>query len=927
MKKVISRNSIIIIIYILISIFLVIIGFLYFYYDLENLKKKKQQELITIANTKIQQILRWRNDEIAHALVLSESPFFSENIKLWMENNDSIIKKKLKKRLLIFKDAFGYTDIFITTKNAELVFSVSENTAEIDQTTENFILESGKNNEILVTDFYYCNIHKEIHYDIIAPILYDNQLSAFLVLRINPQEFIYPLIQNWPTTSKTSETLIVRRDGDYVLFLNELRHMKNTALKLRFPLTRKDIPAVEAILGKTGIFEGNDYRGIKVLAVLNKIEPNNWYLITKVDSKEIYYEIYLREILGFLIFFLIIMICGIMMSGFYFARQKKLYEKMYLNEKRLTETTTEFMTILYSIGDAVITTDKHSCIRYMNHISEKLTGWTENEAKGKNLDDIFNIVDESTLKKVANPFDKIVKTGAVIGLANHTLLISRDGNSIPISDSGAPIRNEKNEITGVVLVFRDQTEEKEIQRKLIDNEKRFRNNLDNMIEGCQIIDKELKFIYINKSAAGYWICEKEKAIGKSLLEIYPAINGTEFYDDLNNCLKENKSVLKEYEIKNMDATNGWFEISIHPSPEGLFVVLLDITERKKSEEIIRRNKELLEKTQSIARLGGWEMDSSKRISYWSDEMNKLHGIKSGYMVSVIDDYLQFIHNDDRKDFKEKIETVRTSGKTLSVIYKTNPDYCKTRIINSTIHCVKSADGRMRKLIGTCLDITEMKEAEAKIKKVLEEKDILLKELYHRTKNNMMIICSLLNLESNYFADEKVRNDLKEIENKIKSMALVHQMLYQSKSLSKINLKNYIEELSDLLIKSSKKSIRNVEIDINAMEIEVMLDTAIPFGMVLNELITNSLKYAFEEDDNGCILINLDKKSDNEIELIYSDSGAGLPSGFDIYKQTTLGMQTITNIIKNQMQGELEYYSDNGLKYMIKFKDNLYYERI
>jgi PAS domain S-box-containing protein len=132
-----------------------------------------------------------------------------------------------------------------------------------------------------------------------------------------------------------------------------------------------------------------------------------------------------------------------------------------------------FRTTLYSIGDAVITTDEKGNIRNMNQIAENLTGWKESEVKGNQLKEVFQIVNEFTLEAVENPVQKVLREGVVVGLANHSLLISRDGRKIPIADSGAPIRDENGEIIGVVLVFRDQTAERETQRKIKESELRY----------------------------------------------------------------------------------------------------------------------------------------------------------------------------------------------------------------------------------------------------------------------------------------------------------------------------------------------------------------------------------------------------------------------------------------------------------------------
>ncbi len=285
-----------------------------------------------------------------------------------------------------------------------------------------------------------------------------------VILVCDASQFLYPAIQSWPTPTKTAETLLVRRDGDHVLFLNDLRHQPDTALKLRIPLSRTDVPTVMAVLGHEGVVMGKDYRGVNVLSVILPVSGSPWYMVAKIDAAEVFAEWRFRSAL---ILVLLMGLVGMMVLLGLVVRQqerKNQYRELYQSEFSLRASVERHSITLKAIGDAVIATDAVGRVELLNPVAEILTGWSNEEARGKLLGEVFHIVNEHTRAEVANPVTSVLKEGVVVGLANHTLLIARDGVERPIVDSGAPIRAEDGTLIGVVLVFRDQSVERRAQR-------------------------------------------------------------------------------------------------------------------------------------------------------------------------------------------------------------------------------------------------------------------------------------------------------------------------------------------------------------------------------------------------------------------------------------------------------------------------------
>ncbi len=253
-----------------------------------------------------------------------------------------------------------------------------------------------------------------------------------------------------------------------------------------------------------------------------------------------------------------------------------------------------------------------------------------------------------------------------------------------------------------------------------------------------------------------------------------------------------------------------------------------------------------------------------------------------------------------------------------------------------------SQGRLWGTVGYSQDISERKkneedliaakeraeQSERRIQKGLEEKEMLLRELYHRTKNNMQVIQSIIQLRAFISDSQIIRDFAREIEQKILSMALVHQKLYQSGDLSHIQLHDYIEELTELMLHSFNSEYKKIMVYYTMKPVTVLIDVAIPCGLVVNELLTNAFKYAHNGKNETQILIELMRKEDGRISLCISDNGEGFPADFDLTKQKNLGLQTVFELIEKQLHGTIDYEtSQKGLKFSIAFSDKVYHQRV
>lgn len=230
-------------------------------------------------------------------------------------------------------------------------------------------------------------------------------------------------------------------------------------------------------------------------------------------------------------------------------------------------------------------------------------------------------------------------------------------------------------------------------------------------------------------------------------------------------------------------------------------------------------------------------------------------------------------------------------------------------------------GAVEKLSIFGYDITDQKKAEEKIRASLREKEALLKEIHHRVKNNMQIICSLLNLQSRHIHDEDMVNILRESQNRIKSMALVHEKLYRSEDFSKINFNIYVKTLIREIIHSYGERATKITVDLNIGRLFLGIDTAIPCGLIINELLSNAFNHAFQDRRKGRVCISLHARTDGQYELDISDNGIGIPPHITPDTTESLGLRLVHILAKDQLRGTLELERTNGTAYRILFGDD------
>ena len=864
---------------------IVIISGAQFYYSHEqnSLKEDKAEALRAVALLKSGQISGWYMDEIHDASIIANNNLLVEQVEKFMESGTEEEKQKLRQLLANTAEEHGYEYIMYIDTSGNMVASEDIDEEGIDPVLTKVIARSFATRSVVSTGLYRCDKHTMIHIDFASQVRDDfGKLVGTLVMQVDPHHQFYPLIQTWPTPSKTSETMLLLKESDSIRFVNELRHKKNTALQLTLPLSDTNYTAVKAAQGISGIVEGKDYRGVEVMSWVDSIPGTPWYMVAESDQSEILEGLKNKGFWIIIFVIILIIMAGLGVGYIFTLQQKNLYKELFLTKE-------EFRATLYSIGDAVITTDIEGSIIYMNPVAQNLTGWDEKETRGRQLESVFKVIHETSRKPVENPVMTVLKKGIVVGMAKNTLLISKNGREIPIADSGAPIRNEEGKTVGVVLVFRDQTEERMAERELMESEQRYRLLFEDHTAVKLLIDPETgEIVDANKSAEYFygWSIDVLRKMNINQINILPE-------EELKKALSDARSRKRVFFEFRHRLSNGVIkDVEVYSSKvntkdrELVHSIVHDVTARKRAEEQLK----LLNKSVDQSPVNIIITNAEGNVEYVNSGFTKMTGY---FKEEVLGNNPRFMASGyhDEKFYKNLWDTI-LSGKDWQGEFvnkrKSGEIYWESAVITPVLNDT----GEITHFIGIKEDITENKkmleqlvEAKEKAEESERLKSAFLANMSHEIRtplNGILGFTSLLTSGERFSVAKKQQysdiinksaESLLQIINDILDISRLDakQMEIEKK---KFDLNQTIKRLYDIfLIKMETAEKNDVELKVVIPENTIMLENDEKrLSQIFSNLLDNALKFTV----HGSIEFGILSIKDQAVELMVKDTGIGIP---------------------------------------------------
>ena len=589
-------------------------------------------------------------------------------------------------------------------------------------------------------------------------------------------------------------------------------------------------------------------------------------------------------------------------------------------EKQIRESEENYRSLFDNLNSAAVVVEpildgngRLIDLRYLmtNSAVEKQVGKTRDELVGKLYSEAFSYPER-------NPVFDIYET---VLSSNEPFKGER---YLPAVNRYFDLAVNRTIAGNLALVMSDITDRKQAEEALRKSEERYRM--------AQAIGHVGSWEY-NLRTAQFWGSDEAKRIYGFNLEDLDFST-----DEVENCITERERVHKalvdfieadkpynlEFEIHPKNSLNPRIISSVaelkrdeHGNPLLVTGFIQDITDLKQAAEALHESEERFRVMSDGIPQMIWVTNAEGLMEF----VNRAYGVFFGVTLHQVqsEGWQPLVHPDDRDAYAAEYFSCLRAHKPFHAEVRVRRHDGEWRWVESYGQPRFSSTGEFMGIAGSSPDITERKQSEEIIKASLQEKDILLREIHHRVKNNLQVISGLLDLQAMSVGNPELMERLNESQSRIQAMAMVHEKLYSSKDFSRIDLADYVRTLSKDLFKSYKINPGKIDLIIQTDGVVyVDINKAIPCGLILNELISNALKHAFPGDRHGELQVLMGETKNAEIEIIIRDNGLGLPDDVDIHQPQTLGLDLVNGLIKNQLDGQIEVRRDNGTEFRIKF---------
>lgn len=579
--------------------------------------------------------------------------------------------------------------------------------------------------------------------------------------------------------------------------------------------------------------------------------------------------------------------------------------------KALRESEERYRLLAETANDIICIHDMNGVIKYLNRAGQEIMGDTS-EIVGEKVQDFISQKEMPELyERRASRFHD----DGSIYLYNVEIL-RKNGQRIPVEISSAPIKKD-GKVRDILIIARDIRERIKAENALRESEKKHRLLFEEAGEGILYLDDNGIIKDVNPKILEMLEVSKEEIVHKNFRQLVDVFDFDKAQATLGflDLMKNNQNIYQsEWEIgtptgKRLILETNARALQSEGKNVGVVIFVRDITERKRAEKALIQSEEKFRTIFENAPIMIDSFDENGQCMLWNEECEKVLGWTRQEMF-LADEPLSVFYSD--KETREKV---------LDSIHRSDGIFREYEVTakDGDVRIQRWADFRLPNgdIISVGYDITERKKAEEELKKSLKEKELLLQEIHHRVRNNLQVISGLLNMHIRQSKYDSLKDSLNIVNNRIQAIAYVHHNLYKSDDFSKVNFENFVRDLSIHLL-DTFGVYGAIDITVNAEDIALGIENAVPCALIVNELITNSINHAFP-DNSGKINVIL-RAQNSHLGLHVIDNGIGLPEEIDFQHPDSTGLNIIRLLVR-QLDGEIDVSRENGTDVKITFVDN------